>query len=207
MSVAVPSSSSRPGSLIPPAAASAPRPGRRLLIWSITSALAGFLFGFDTVVISGAEQTIQSLWGLSAGLHGVVMGSALYGTVLDRDLQDVANELWHDGAEAIAVNGERLTATSTIRTAGSTILVDFRPISSPYQVSAIGPRDLDRRFTDSRTGQRFHAYVSAYGMQVSVSREDDLTLPAAADPQLHYAQPVPSASPSPSPVPSSPGGR
>ena len=130
-----------------------------------------------------------------------------YGAVLDRDLQDVANELWHDGAEAIAINGERLTATSTIRTAGSTILVDFRPISSPYQVSAIGPDDLDKRFTDSRTGQRFRAYVSAYGMQVSVSRQHDLTLPAAADPQLHYAQPVPSASPSPSPVPSSPGGR
>jgi len=54
----------------------------RLFFWSITSALAGFLFGFDTVVISGAEQTIQKLWGLSAGVHGLVMGSALYGTVL-----------------------------------------------------------------------------------------------------------------------------
>ena len=55
---------------------------RRLFFWSITSALAGFLFGFDTVVISGAEQKIQSLWGLSAGMHGLAMGSALYGTVL-----------------------------------------------------------------------------------------------------------------------------
>jgi MFS transporter, SP family, arabinose:H+ symporter len=54
----------------------------RILFWSITSALAGFLFGFDTVVISGAEQKIQSLWGLSAGMHGFAMGSALYGTVL-----------------------------------------------------------------------------------------------------------------------------
>jgi len=54
----------------------------RIIFWSITSALAGFLFGFDTVVISGAEQKIQSLWQLSAGLHGLVMGSALYGTVL-----------------------------------------------------------------------------------------------------------------------------
>jgi MFS transporter, SP family, arabinose:H+ symporter len=54
----------------------------RILLWSITSALAGFLFGFDTVVISGAEQTIQQLWGLSAGVHGVAMASALYGTVL-----------------------------------------------------------------------------------------------------------------------------
>ncbi|HEU5068779.1 MAG TPA: MFS transporter, partial [Verrucomicrobiae bacterium] len=55
---------------------------RRIFFWSVTSALAGFLFGFDTVVISGAEQTIQKLWGLSAALHGLVMGSALYGTVL-----------------------------------------------------------------------------------------------------------------------------
>ena len=54
----------------------------RIFFWSITSALAGFLFGFDTVVISGAEQTIQKLWGLSAGMHGLAMGSALYGTVL-----------------------------------------------------------------------------------------------------------------------------
>jgi MFS family permease len=54
----------------------------RTLFWSIVAALAGFLFGFDTVVISGAEQAIQSLWNLSPGLHGVVMGSALYGTVL-----------------------------------------------------------------------------------------------------------------------------
>jgi len=54
----------------------------RIFFWSLTSALAGFLFGFDTVVISGAEKTIQSLWGLSPGWHGVAMGSALYGTVV-----------------------------------------------------------------------------------------------------------------------------
>src|SRR5258706_9021766 len=54
----------------------------RILFWSVTSALAGFLFGFDTVVISGAEQRIQSLWGLTAGMHGLAMGSALYGTVI-----------------------------------------------------------------------------------------------------------------------------
>ena len=54
----------------------------RLFYWSLTSALAGFLFGFDTVVISGAEQTIQHLWGLSPGVHGFAMGAALYGTVI-----------------------------------------------------------------------------------------------------------------------------
>ncbi len=55
---------------------------KQILLWSITSALAGFLFGFDTVVISGAEQTIQKLWSLSDAVHGLVMASALYGTVL-----------------------------------------------------------------------------------------------------------------------------
>jgi MFS transporter, SP family, arabinose:H+ symporter len=54
----------------------------RIFFWSLTSALAGFLFGFDTVVISGAEKTIQALWGLSPGLHGIAMASALYGTVV-----------------------------------------------------------------------------------------------------------------------------
>jgi MFS family permease len=55
---------------------------RQIVFWAITSALAGFLFGFDTVVISGAEQKIQALWGLSSGVHGFAIASALYGTVL-----------------------------------------------------------------------------------------------------------------------------
>ena len=54
----------------------------RLFFWSLVSALAGFLFGFDTVVISGAEQKIQVVWGLSPQIHGIAMASALYGTVL-----------------------------------------------------------------------------------------------------------------------------
>jgi len=54
----------------------------RLFFWSLTAALAGFLFGFDTVVISGAEQKIQALWGLSAATHGIAIASALYGTVV-----------------------------------------------------------------------------------------------------------------------------
>jgi len=53
-----------------------------IVCWAIVSALAGFLFGFDTVVISGAEKTIQSLWGLTPAVHGIALGAALYGTVL-----------------------------------------------------------------------------------------------------------------------------
>lgn len=54
----------------------------RIFLWALTSALAGFLFGFDTVVISGAEQKIQVIWGLSSVVHGIAMASALYGTVI-----------------------------------------------------------------------------------------------------------------------------
>ena len=58
------------------------RPLAYLVFVCMVATLAGFLFGFDTVVISGAEQTIQSLWHLGAGTHGIAMASALYGTVL-----------------------------------------------------------------------------------------------------------------------------
>lgn len=55
---------------------------KRILLWSITAALAGFLFGFDTVVISGADKKLQALWQSSDAFHGsVVMAMALWGTV------------------------------------------------------------------------------------------------------------------------------
>ncbi|MDT4988428.1 MAG: hypothetical protein QOI74_2522 [Micromonosporaceae bacterium] len=122
------------------------------------------------------------------------------GRVLDHDLQDVANELWRLGAEAIAINGERLTATTTIRAAGGAILVDFRPITAPYQVSAIGPHDVRSRFVASATAKRFRAYAATYRMQFSVRDRADLTLPAAGEPSLRYAHPIAS------PVPSASGG-
>ncbi len=55
---------------------------RNLFLWSITAALAGFLFGFDTIVISGAEQKIQALWQLDSVMHGLCMSAALWGTVI-----------------------------------------------------------------------------------------------------------------------------
>ncbi|MDD2598030.1 MAG: sugar porter family MFS transporter [Kiritimatiellae bacterium] len=54
----------------------------KLILWSLTAALAGFLFGFDTVVINGAEQQFQKLWELSSFLHGLSMSAALWGTVV-----------------------------------------------------------------------------------------------------------------------------
>jgi uncharacterized protein YlxW (UPF0749 family) len=137
------------------------------------------------------------------------------GRILDRDLQDISNELWRLGAEAVAINGERLTATTTIRAAGDAILVDFRPVTAPYEVAAIGPDDLKDTFTNSVTAKRFRNYVDAYRMQFSVQQRDGMTLPAAGEPRLRYAQPSPtpdapgasgSRRPAGSPVPSASGG-
>jgi uncharacterized protein YlxW (UPF0749 family) len=115
--------------------------------------------------------------------------------VLDVDLQSVVNGLWAAGAEAISVNGQRLTAVSTIRTAGSAILVDFRPVTSPYVVNAIGPDVLDRRFDSSPPAAAMRDLANQYGLGFSVRGQDDLTLPAAPGRSLRYAHPVGSPSP------------
>ncbi|HEX7859539.1 MAG TPA: sugar porter family MFS transporter [Verrucomicrobiae bacterium] len=72
-----------PAAAVPPSADTRSKSNSsRIFFWSLTSALAGFLFGFDTVVISGAEQTIEKLWNLTPFMHGIAMASALYGTVI-----------------------------------------------------------------------------------------------------------------------------
>lgn len=123
--------------------------------------------------------------------------------VFDRDLQDLANALWAEGAEAIAVNGQRLTATATIRAAGAAIMVDDRPVTSPYEVAAIGPEDLDERIVATPAGRLFRRLASDVGMGFDVRRVEGLTLPAAAGSRLRFARPSPAPAPS-SAAPSSP---
>jgi uncharacterized protein YlxW (UPF0749 family) len=118
--------------------------------------------------------------------------------VLDVDLQAVANALWASGAEAVAINGQRLTSTSTIRVAGNAILVDFRPVTSPYEVSAIGPSDLERLFGRTATAATMADLARQYGLGYSTRSEGNLNLPAAPGPSLRYAHPPAPASPSPS---------
>lgn len=110
------------------------------------------------------------------------------GLVLDHDLQDIANGLWLAGAEAVAIGGQRLTATSTIRQAGGAILVDFRPVGSPYEIDAIGPPDLAGTFGASATAKRFNGFADRYHMQFGVRARKGLTLPAAPEPRLGYAR-------------------
>ncbi len=112
------------------------------------------------------------------------------GRVQDRDLAEIVNALWGSGAEAISVDGQRLSPTSTIRAAGHAILVDFRPVSSPYEVRAIGhPDRMQARFVDSRIARSFTTFVQLYGMTFSTRRSADLTVPAAPATSLRYAVP------------------
>jgi uncharacterized protein YlxW (UPF0749 family) len=121
------------------------------------------------------------------------------GRVRDTDLQLASNALWAAGAEAIAVNGQRLTATSTIRQAGEAILVDFRPVTTPYVIVAIGPDDLADTFRDGDVGRLFRALVSRFGMSFDAAPVRDVTIPAATEVNLRFA-----ATPAPSSGPPSP---
>lgn len=112
------------------------------------------------------------------------------GRVRDRDMQRVVNGLWESGAEAISINGQRLTALSAIRAAGDAILVDNKPLVPPYTVLAVGDgQRLSTRFQDSADGLYLHALQENYGIRTAISAEDDLRLPAAPSVIVRTAEP------------------
>jgi uncharacterized protein YlxW (UPF0749 family) len=98
------------------------------------------------------------------------------GRVHDVDVQLVVNALFAAGAEAIAINGNRVVATTAIRSAGDTVVVNFRPLRPPYRVDAIGA-DLSR-FEDSEIVERFHRWTRLFGLGFSARREGALRVPS-----------------------------
>lgn len=110
------------------------------------------------------------------------------GRIYDQDLQILVNGLWGAGAGAIAVNGERLTSTTAIRAAGDAILVDYRPLSPPYQVTALGGDRLRAAFDDSAAGEHFRTLADQFGIRFDEHGERAARLPAAAALRLRYAQ-------------------
>ena len=99
--------------------------------------------------------------------------------VTDGDVQLAVNGLWAAGAEAVAVNGERLTSTSAIRTAGSAILVDFRPLSPPYRITALGDAQALREGVEAGEGGAYLEEISTrFGIRVSWEQGEELTVPA-----------------------------
>ncbi|GAB3018969.1 DUF881 domain-containing protein [Mycobacterium bourgelatii] len=111
--------------------------------------------------------------------------------ILDRDLQLVVNSLWASGAEAIAVDGARIGPNVTIRQAGGSILVDNNPASSPYTIVAIGPPNAMKDVFDDSPGlRRLRLLEVSYGVGVSVTTSDALTLPAATVRDVKFAKKI-----------------
>jgi uncharacterized protein YlxW (UPF0749 family) len=99
----------------------------------------------------------------------------------------VVNEIWAAGAEAVAVNGQRLTALSAIRSAGDAVLVDFRPLTPPYEIEAVGdPKKLRETFVGGFGGSYLQV-LQGYGITYAVEDRDRLQLAASAGVRLRYA--------------------
>lgn len=118
-----------------------------------------------------------------------------------RDLRTMIEELWASGAEAIAVNGERITPTTAVIDVGSSILVNSAYLAPPYQVTALGPAGL---YSALRAASGFVDFIRAradgFGIRVSFAEPPTIDMPAfAGTVTLRYARPAATPSPAPGP--------
>lgn len=138
--------------------------------------------GFNAVHGDGILVTVDDA---SSGVDDQRAG----GKVLDRDLQLLVNGLWAAGAQAIAINGVRLTALTAIREAGDAVLVDYRPLARPYRVQAIGdPNTLQASFAEGPAGSYFKTLQTSFDMRFEMTDRYDMRLPAASSVTLQYAR-------------------
>ncbi len=108
-------------------------------------------------------------------------------TVLDSDLQRLVNGWWAAGAEAISINGQRLTTLSTIRLAGSAITVNARSLRPPYRLEVIGdPDTLPARFAESSSGRAWLDLQQQVGLQLDITPVEELRL-SATEATLRFA--------------------
>lgn len=113
--------------------------------------------------------------------------------IRDSDLALLADALWGAGAEAIAINGQRLTAVSGIRNSGVAVEVNGVGIAPPYTVLAIGDqRTLSANLVDSGAGLTFIGITQQFGYDFAMEKADGLRLPAASGtlPRLTSAKPA-----------------
>lgn len=155
--------------------------------------LVGILAGAVEVHGPGVKLVVDDAEEASAGGDGnprETSGFSDTGRVRDRDMQRVVNGLWASGAEAVSVNGQRLTALSAIRAAGEAILVDNKPLVPPYTVLAVGDgKNLSTRFQDSPDGLYLHALQENFGIRTAISVEKDVRVPAAPSVIVRTAEP------------------
>ncbi len=115
--------------------------------------------------------------------------SADSGRVTSSDMQIIVNGLWQAGAEAISINGQRLTAASAIRFAGQAILVNFRPLDPPYTITAVGAGDtMKEKFDDGIGGAYLRGLVDSYGITSKLTTHATVHVPAGPAPSLIYAK-------------------
>jgi len=115
--------------------------------------------------------------------------SSSEGRVTSSDMQIIVNGLWRAGAEAISINGQRLTAQSAIRFAGEAILVNFRPLSPPYTITAVGAGDdMEQKFQSGMGGIYLKGLMDDYGIRSSLSTSKSVQVPAGPAPSLTYAE-------------------
>lgn len=108
--------------------------------------------------------------------------------VLDIDLQLTVNGLFAAGAEAVAINDQRITSLSAIRSAGDAVLVGYRPLIPPYTVTAIGePERLKMEFLGGNAAAHLETLATAYGIGYDTVSEDTLQVPGRPDLSLRHA--------------------
>jgi uncharacterized protein YlxW (UPF0749 family) len=105
------------------------------------------------------------------------------------DLQKLVNGLWLVGAEAVSINGQRITSLTAIRDAADAVTVNFASLSRPYTVLAVGnPKNMGARLLDTAGGQTWLALQSSFGLKFDVETKDSMVLPAARRPALRSAR-------------------
>jgi uncharacterized protein YlxW (UPF0749 family) len=99
--------------------------------------------------------------------------------IQDVDLQLAVNALFAAGAEAVAINGERVVSTTAIRSAGQSILMNYRVLVAPYVLEAIGdPVTMPERFAATQIARDLEVWKEIYGLGFSWEPVDELTVPA-----------------------------
>jgi uncharacterized protein YlxW (UPF0749 family) len=116
---------------------------------------------------------------LSDSKQPTFSGTTDLGRIIDRDVQHAVNGLWAAGAEAISIDGVRLTARTSIRNAGTAVLVDYQPVSSPIEIRALGSaRTLSNRFRAHPAWDELVALRDRYGIRWSFTTHSRISVPA-----------------------------
>jgi uncharacterized protein YlxW (UPF0749 family) len=155
---------------------------------------AGLIPLSGTGIVLQLEDSVQSVSG-EASEDDYLVGA--------RDIRAMVEELWLAGAEAVAVNGERITPTTSVIDIGTSVLVNAAYLAPPYQIAALGPDDIYDRLAAAPGFIDFvRARAEAYGIRISFAEPTTVDVPAfAGTVSLRYSRPVATPAPTTAPGP------